>query len=299
MAATASVARASTKSVAPKSRAIASLAGLASTATIRTAPAIHAACTALSPMPPTPKTATVSPRPTLARFQTAPAPVSPPHAVSEARSSGTPAAAMRTLTSLAPGPRASRSSVTSILPFQTTPFTTPPCSSARPDDALQLAVGVQPEVATIAAHTTHLEPAERCLQVALGGVDADVTRPQLPGHPEGPRRVLRVHVVVEAVLAVVGEGDGLVLAVHGDHHHDGVEGLLPGQPHVVAALGEQRRLDVVPAFQGGGPAAAGDQFCSFVDPEADVVLDPLALRSRAERPHDRVALHRVTDLERS
>src|SRR5205814_4748527 len=98
----------------------------------------------------------------------------------------TPAAAMRTRTSLAPGARASRSSVTSILPFQTTPLTTPPPSSARPDDALQLAVRVQPEIAAVAAHAAHLEAAERRLQVPLGRVDAHVARPQLLGHPEGP-----------------------------------------------------------------------------------------------------------------
>src|SRR5207247_149582 len=81
----------------------------------------------------------------------------------------TPAASMRTRTSLPPGARASRSSVTSILPFQTTPLTLAPfdCSClARPDDALQLAVGVQPEVTAVAAHAAHLETAEGRLQVA-------------------------------------------------------------------------------------------------------------------------------------
>src|SRR5205807_10269600 len=106
-----------------------------------------------------------------------------------------------------------RSSVPPLLPFQTTPLTLPPYSSARPDDALQLAVGVQTEVTAIAPHAAHLEAAEGRLQVALRGVDAHVARPQLLGHTEGSRRVLRVHVVVEPVLAVVGQGDGLVLAV--------------------------------------------------------------------------------------
>src|SRR5437016_13098305 len=158
----------------------------------------------------------------------------------------TPAAAIRTRTSLAPGARASRSSVTSILPFQTTPLTLPPYSSARPDDALQLAVRMQTEVAAVAAHAAHLEAAEGRLQVALGGVDAYVARSQLLGHPVGPRRVLRVDVVVEPVVAVVGQSDGLVFTVHGNHHHDGAEDLLPGHPHVVAALGEKCGLDVEP-----------------------------------------------------
>lgn len=49
------------KCVAPNRRATASFSGLASTATIRVAPAIRAPWTTLSPIPPAPITTTLSP----------------------------------------------------------------------------------------------------------------------------------------------------------------------------------------------------------------------------------------------
>ena len=61
MAATASVAEASTKWVAPNCRASSSLAATVSTATIRLAPAMRSPWITLRPTPPTPKTAAVSP----------------------------------------------------------------------------------------------------------------------------------------------------------------------------------------------------------------------------------------------
>ena len=70
MAATASVAEASTKWVAPNWRASASLEATVSTATIRLAPAMRSPWITLRPTPPTPKTAAVSPAWTLARLST-------------------------------------------------------------------------------------------------------------------------------------------------------------------------------------------------------------------------------------
>ncbi len=81
---------ASTKCVAPKSRATASLAGLTSTATIGEAPASRAPWSTFSPIPPVPITTTVSPCSTRARFRTAPTPVSTPHPISAADVSGMP-----------------------------------------------------------------------------------------------------------------------------------------------------------------------------------------------------------------
>ncbi len=60
-----------------------------STATIRVAPAMRSPWITFSPTPPTPNTAAVSPGRALARFNTAPTPVSTPHPMRHAEDSGT------------------------------------------------------------------------------------------------------------------------------------------------------------------------------------------------------------------
>ncbi|MBW8704536.1 hypothetical protein MBT84_33550 [Streptomyces sp. MBT84] len=69
------------------------LRGDTSTATIRSAPAIRADCSAARPTPPTPKTATVSPGRTFAAWCTAPYPVSTAQPSRAASASGTPSGA--------------------------------------------------------------------------------------------------------------------------------------------------------------------------------------------------------------
>ena len=86
---TASVVEASTKWVAPNWRARASLEAIVSTAMIREAPWTRSAWMTLSPIPPTPKTAAVSPGCTEARLNTAPIPVRTPQPMSEAEVKGT------------------------------------------------------------------------------------------------------------------------------------------------------------------------------------------------------------------
>jgi hypothetical protein len=80
---------ASTKWVAPKSRANGSLCASVSTAITGNAPATASPWTALHPTPPSPHTAAVSPRWTAAAFHTEPAPVITPHAIRHADVSGT------------------------------------------------------------------------------------------------------------------------------------------------------------------------------------------------------------------
>src|SRR5690606_8823817 len=84
-----STALASTKSVAPRRRAISSLAGLASTATMRPAAAMRAPWMTDWPMPPAPTTSTVWPGRTRARLSTAPTPVTTAQPTRQATSSGT------------------------------------------------------------------------------------------------------------------------------------------------------------------------------------------------------------------
>src|SRR4051794_5512762 len=117
--------------------------------------------------------------------------------------------------------------------------------SARPDDALQLAVGVQPEHTAVAADTAELEAAERRFVVALDRVDADVAAAQLPGHAIAADAVRSPDVVVEAEGGAVGEGHRLVLVVERLDDDDRAEELLLCDAHPVLHTGEQRRCDVV------------------------------------------------------
>src|SRR5690348_8886750 len=85
--------------------------------------------------------------------------------------------------------------------------------SAGPDDALQLAVGVQAEDSAVTSNPGQLEPAERRLVVALHRVDADVAAAQLPGDAVAAHGVGGPDVVIEPERRAIGERDGLVLVV--------------------------------------------------------------------------------------
>src|SRR5580698_4351050 len=88
-AAAASPSLASTKWVAPNWRPNSSFEAIVSTATMRVAPAMRRPWITLRPTPPTPNTAAVSPGRALARFNTAPTPVSTPQPMRHAEVSGT------------------------------------------------------------------------------------------------------------------------------------------------------------------------------------------------------------------
>src|SRR5580698_385851 len=100
MAATESVDEASTKWVAPNWRASASLEARVSTAMIRLAPASRRRWITLSPTPPTPKTAEVSPGWTRARLNTEPTPVRTPQPMRQADVMGTSLEILTAWTSL-------------------------------------------------------------------------------------------------------------------------------------------------------------------------------------------------------
>src|SRR3954462_7848862 len=92
--------------------------------------------------------------------------------------------------------------------------------SAGPDDALQLAVGVQAEHSAVTPHTGLLEAAERRLVVALHRVDADVAAAQLAGDAVAADGVVGPVVVVEAERRAVRQRYGLVLVVERLDDHD-------------------------------------------------------------------------------
>src|SRR5688572_22248774 len=103
---------------------------------------------------------------------------------------------MRTRTSWGRGSRTATSSRTSSSPVQTIPLTESP--SSRPDERLELAVGVHGEAAAVAADARELEAAEGGLRALLGGVDGDAPRAQLAGDAHAPGGVAGEDVVVEA-----------------------------------------------------------------------------------------------------
>src|SRR5262249_41917548 len=104
---------------------------------------------------------------------------------------------------------------------ETTSSLTPVRSSATlirdgspgPDDALELRVRVQAERPAVAADAAVLRAPERCLMVALDRVDTDVAGAKAAGGPHPAGRVAGEHVVVQPEVAVVGEGDGLLVVV--------------------------------------------------------------------------------------
>src|SRR5262245_8744597 len=159
-----------------------------------------------------------------------------------------PALTMRTRTSSCSGPRTSTSSRTSSSPVQTIPFIADsPRSSSRPDERLELAVGVHGEAAAVAADARLLEPAERRLGGLLGGVDGDAARAELAGDPDAAPGVAAEHVVVEPELGAVGERHRLVLVLERQHDDDGPEDLLLHHRHAGLAVGDE----------GGGHVEAG------------------------------------------
>ena len=83
----------------------------------------------------------------------------------------------------------------------------------------------------------------------------------------------------EAVVGVVGDGDGLLLAVVGDDRQDRAEDLLLGDLHVVVDVGEDGRLDVPALGEVRRTAATGDDAGTGGLAGLEVALDagPLAL----------------------
>src|SRR5262245_49327698 len=94
-----------------------------------------------------------------------------------------------------------------------------------PDHGLQFAVRRQPVAAAVAPDATLLEATERRLGMAADRVDAHVAGTQPRREAQGSGRVRREDVVVEAVVAVVGQSDGLLLVVERDDDHDRPEDL--------------------------------------------------------------------------
>src|SRR4051812_1591300 len=158
---------------------------------------------------------------------------------------------------------------------------------AGPDDALQLAVSMQPEDPAVAADAGHLEPAERRLVVALHCVDTDIAAAQLPSHSVAAHRVRGPDVVVKTERRAIGERNRLVLVVERLYDDDRSEELLLRDTHLVLHAGEQGRCDVVATAQIR-PGAADDELRAVLPSGVEQGLHPVTLHLRDDRPDDRV-----------
>ncbi len=155
--------------------------------------------------------------------------------------------------------------------------------------------GQQALDATLAADARLLEAAERHAEVGAERVVPDGARAQLPGDLAGPVDVVGEDGGVQPVDRVVGELDGVVLVVGGDHAEHGPEDLLLRDRRVVVDVGEHGGLDVVAALEVRGAAAAGDQRGALVDALGDVALDTVALAAHGERAHLGLRVEGVAD----
>src|SRR5437899_8088867 len=146
-------------------------------------------------------------------------------------------------------------------------------SWSRPPDVLELAVGAEGPLAPDAADARELVAAER--RVGIQRAAVDLHRPRAHGvrDAQPARRVAGPHVAVEPVVGLVGERDGLRLVAEGDRGDHRAEDLLARDRHVVARVGEERRLDVIPARQVRRPATAAGERRPLLAAARDEALD--------------------------
>jgi len=102
--------------------------------------------------------------------------------------------------------------------------------------------------------------------------------------PDGP---------AEPVLGVVGDPDGILLAVVGDHREHRSEDLLTGDRLIVGDIGEDGRLHEPAAPLRS--SAAGHETSTLFLCGADVALDSVAVARGRHRTDHRVRVKRVTD----
>lgn len=142
-----------------------------------------------------------------------------------------------------------------------------------------------------------LDPPKR--QVGLGRgrvVDPDHAGLHPLGHPTAPFHVRTEDGPAEAVLAVVGQGDRLVLVLDPVDHRGGPEEFFRVRAHAGLDAGEDRRLDEGPGTVD--PSAADQQLSSLVDGLADLFGQVGRRLLGRERPQRRGLVGGVPGLER-
>src|SRR5262249_46700716 len=124
-------------------------------------------------------------------------------------------------------------------------------------------------------------------------VDPIGAGPDLAGDLHATLGVSGPHGSGEAVVAVVGDADRLRLIRIGDDAQNRAEYLLAGDAHLRVHVGEHGGRDVPAAFPARGMGAPGDDLRPLVLPDRDVVLHPVLLPPRDQRPNLRRRIGRV------
>src|SRR5574338_836527 len=117
-------------------------------------------------------------------------------------------------------------------------------------------------------------------------VDAHGAGAHPPGHGPGPLGIARVDGAGEAVGRVVGDADGVVVAVVGDGHEHRAEDLLAGDAGRVVETGDEGGLDEEALVPPGRAPSAGGERAALLGGQAQVALHPLPLAGRDQGPAD-------------
>src|ERR1700730_8345909 len=159
---------------------------------------------------------------------------------------------------------------------------------------LCLEVARQPLTPERAAQAGLLEAAERRTIRLRPAVDADPAGADRPGPG---RRLVAIpeQRPGQAVRRVIGDANGVVNAVIGDHANDWSEDFLSGDAHAVVDLIEQRRVDVPPVIQAPRPVAAGHYARTLGSAGLYVGLDSVPLPAADQGPELSAGVERIAD----
>src|SRR5712691_12653171 len=157
---------------------------------------------------------------------------------------------------------------------------------------------LQSELAELAAAAGLLEAAERGEGVEAAAVDVHLAGAEAAGNAFGAGGVARPDAAGQAVHGVVRDADRVVVVLVREDGEHGAEDLLAGDGHLRLHTGEDGRLDVVALRQAGRRVGAAEgELGAFLDADADVLADALALLRRGERTQPGFRRARVAWLE--
>src|SRR5664279_1959084 len=153
---------------------------------------------------------------------------------------------------------------------------------------LELRVAVEGVERLVAPEPRLLRTAERDRVVGtVEGVDPDRTSPEPARDPMGPRHVAGPDGRRQPVRRIVRDADRVRLVSDLDDGQDGPEDLLAGDPHLVADVAQDGRLDIEAARLLADPLATQLEPGALLLAQGDVGQDALHLDLVDGRPEAR------------